>query len=139
MIHGAIGGLKSVFVGYFGLMKVLEVVVLSLEVVTSFLGCICTCIWPCISVRFIDIPWGMAYLNLGFWPSLAVVAVLAVIAFVAYLSLRGSKPKERADILRALADFTAALSLRSPRPSSPPQAQDDSIEPEPDSDEKTAA
>ncbi len=40
-----------------------------------------------------------------------------VVALVAYLALRGSRPRERADILRALAVFATALLLRSAPPS----------------------
>ncbi|WP_026922273.1 hypothetical protein [Glycomyces arizonensis] len=61
---------------------------------------------------------------------LAIVVVLAgLVAFVSFLSLRGSKPRERPDILRALGEFTTAfvsavilvLHRRGPRrPEQPP-------------------
>lgn len=73
---------------------------------------------------------------------LAIVVVLAgLVAFVAFLSLRGSKPRERPDILRALGEFTAAfvsavvlvLHRRGPRrPEQPPDRGADE-DPEPES------
>ncbi|WP_460542572.1 hypothetical protein [Glycomyces halotolerans] len=58
----------------------------------------------------------MPTLSLGVWIGAAATLPVLAVAFVAYLSLRGSKPGERADILRALAVFTAALFFRSPGP-----------------------
>ncbi len=55
-----------------------------------------------------------------------------VVAFVAYLALRGSRPRERADILKALAVFAAALLLRA-APGLPASTEDGGAPSSPDS------
>src|SRR5690606_32242867 len=72
--------------------------------------CKCTCICACTCTS-----WNGA-ISRGMPVALLLLTCVAlpalVVAFVAYLALRGSRPRERADILRALAVFAAALLLR---------------------------